>query len=1244
MARRYEVNSEIVAPELRPVAEPVNTFMAPGVRPPVINEFLDLAPLSKGLTDLTKAWTEVEAENVKEQAKAAYGSSDPEIKTLIDKRKNGTLTDSESAKLMKAKEIPQAFFGQFYKNIDILAARDHLRDYRNELATHVERIGRVVKDTGRIDGMNPEEAIQKIQTDLWNKYSSKDLFKNSYWAQGEAGQARGAIDSEFSSAVTSVFTKELEAYEKASVGREIGDVLMSGYQNPEEFGKSVASLVDRFRSMPLVDMQAKIGQGGLAFIQAQLASKKITNSQAQSMVATLMAVKINDNELSRSNPEFAVDAANLLERIEAAVEKDETDKLRNIDNKGDFILDLLIEPMDPKLPMSERLSAAEEIINNPGWEYANIPSIKFKAQRQIDAARNPPAIEDKDTLLNLELLLDTESPELFKSTVMRAMEEGKINIDTKRRLIELSETRSSARGTVAADPKLRASKLEWAAEAGTWENQYGTTTAKFLQNAASKDEVWFEGQLLNLEADTTIKPEDKPKKRAELEVEVNTRRNKAIEAAKAEADDLAKQFKDYSLGGNRPNETAWVRAEGVIGATAVRLFEARRKDYTSFEQFSDRPNSIMNSAKRLVRTLGTSSTAAEGWLDVAEPQARMAAQELYRKLAKEGKADDTAMVLNAMEAEYKKSLRESLSSDSVLTPESKKDLFNSLFRGDPYGLTMDSAALQQYSTESKELGKLKADPDEDYDGDELGEFSKTLASNGTQNSKHNPVEVWGDEDTRDTFYKGFIDDTQSTGKLLLASDPRIGKNGATDLRYTRMKAMAESIGAAKDKRALVLEFVKTYGLTEEELNSGVLKNAPGFESVRIKGKSRMFDIRDLNPMLTPMFVDMPVSDFSAMLENANDSTTHDYTKLREFGLKLGIPDPEQTDEYGDLIDSNLDAWNDWLGALSTNYHRFAYTRHETPMSTVDAAADDNRKLELDVEQQEAIKPTEPLSVLPPQPAPSIETQLADAEATGFVAFDPQQDPVQVTVTVPDDPKISTLFTRLTDNYTAAHTVVKYAEDGAKRAIAGVDSWVIGKESSDKQTLSKWEAALQEVETTNIAVRLANEQAADTEFRKQKGLDRGTQYTIPTEIDKPALVRYAVWDNLNTHPAIVNDAQKLMYGKSGLLESVLKNVTYTANWSGASTPPTISVATAIPDWSQYSDEFISDFVNFYTRTDLEDYSISKDSLNALNSYNRSVSISPTVRKYNIPKPLFDSAVLYLSGMSQEDIDFVLQEEQ
>lgn len=1244
MARRYEVNADIVAPELRPVAEPVNTFMTPGVRPPVINEFLDLAPLSKGLSDLTKAWTEVEAENVKEQAKAAYGSDDPEIKALIEKRRNSELTASESAKLMKAKDIPQAFFGQFYKNIDILAARDHLRDYRNELATHVDRIGRVVKDTGRIDGMEPEEAIKKIQTELWNKYSSKSLFKTSYWAQGEVGQAKGAIDSEFSSAVTSVFTKELEAYEKAAIGREIGDVVMSGYSNPEEFQKSVGALVDRFRSMPLVDMQAKIGQGGLAFIQAQLANKKITNSQAQAMVSALMGVKINDTELYKSIPDFAVDAGNLLERIESDIDREQERKLRNIDNTGDFILDLLIDPMDPKLPMSERLAAAESIINDPSWEYANIPSIKRKAELQINAARNPPPIEDQATLLELELKLETESPEEFKLTVMQAMTDKKINIQTKRTLVELSENKAAARDSVAADPALKAKKLEWAAESSNYENEYGPNVAKFLDNAVQREEAWYTGQLLNMEADTKLTPEDKKKRRAELDAEVAKRRENALSSAKTEVESLTKLFTDYSVGGNRPNTGAWLRGESVLGQTALRLFEAKRADYTNFELFNDRPNKLMDKAKRLIRTLGTASSPVEGWLDVANPTARMAAQDVYRKMAKEGTADNTEEVLNAMEVAYKNSLRDSLKSDTVIDASSKQQMFQALFHDDPYGYTMDVTEIPVQRGEAEAVIKIKADPTDSYDGDELVDFSPQLFNNGTRNSKHKPTDAWGDEDATYGFYELFIKNSQSTGTLLPASDPRIGKNGALDLRSSSLKTMAPQIGAAKDKRGVVLEVVKLYGLTEQELISGNLSNAPMFDGMRIKGKPRMFEASDINPMLTPLFVDMPVADFSAMLDNANDSTTGDYAKLRSIGLKLGIPDPEQTDEYGDLIDSNIDSWNDWLVALRSNYHRFAYTRHDTPLSTVDAAVDDNRKLEIEVEQQEAIKASDPLPVLPPQPAPALETQMADAEATGFVAFNPPQEAVQVTVTVPDDPKISTLFTRLTDNYTSAHTLVKYAEDAAKKATAGVDSWIIGKESSDRQTLSAWNAALEEVEATNIAVRLANEQAADTEFRKQKGLDRVAQYTIPTEINKPDLIRYAVWDNLNTHPAIVNDAQKLMYGKSGLLESVLKNVTYTANWSGATTPPTISVTTAIPDWSQYSDEFIADFVDFYTRTDLEDYSISEASLNSLNSYNKSVSISPTVRKYNIPKPLFDSAVLYLSGLSQEDINFVLQEEQ
>jgi hypothetical protein len=1229
MARRYEVNAEIVAPELRPVAEPVNTFMTPGVRAPVINEFLDLAPLSKGLSDLAKAYTEVGVENAEKQAKAAYGSSDPEIKALIDKRKNGTLTESESAKLMKAKEIPQAFTGQFYKNIDILAARDHLRDYRNELATHVERIGRVVKDTGRIDGMSPEEAIQKIQTDLWNKYSSKDLFKSSYWAQSEAGQAKGAIDSEFSSAVTSVFTRELEAYEKASVGREVGDVLMSGYQNPEDFEKSVAALVERFRSMPLVDMQAKIGQGGLAFIQAQLANKKITEAQAQSMVATLMAVKINGNELSKSNPDFAVDAANLLERLEGKLDDAEERRLRNIGLTQQYILDILLEPMDPNLPMSERLDAASKIIKNPSWEYANQPSVVRSAEIQIAAARNPPQVDDEQTKLDLELASETTSGEDYRAQVTQAMQDRKISVEYGRNLIARHQERAVARGAVASDPKLRASKVEWAAEAGSWENKYGKETARFLVNASGEAEAWLENQLLTLEADTKLTKEDKATQRAEIEKEGTTRRTKAIEGALKETDDLRKMFKEYSLGGVKPPDWAWQRAPSLLGPAILTVAENDRANYTHYKMFDDRPNRLMNKASRFIRSNPQVGPMVEGWIEVADSEARMVAQETYRKMAKEGRVDDPTVVMNAMEAAYNRSLKEQLRADTGLDDVTKKATLNALFHDDPYGYTMDSTEIQSMLPELTKIRGIKSSTD-NYDGEDLADISPILYSNGTRNSNHIPKSVWADEDTSDLLYEKFLRDSQDTNKLLPASDPRIGQNGAIDARKRVLETLSGEIAVAKDKRGVVLEVTKLYGMTEQELMSGMLNNAPGLDGIRIKGKPRMFDMRDINPMTTPLFVDMSVADFSAMMTNANDPATGDYTKLRELGIKLGISDPEQVDENGELIDSNIANWESWLVALTENYNRMSFTRYEQQLSTVDATADAAAVAEEARKNEEALaaaRASQQQVDVQVEQQPVDTAAVAAAEEAIRLAQEQQQQELKAASALETD-------YRMVEHWNTNKRRGIESSVAKLRDVGWLTSVLGGK--SNKQYLVNWTNLGSYVDAYN------NELSVKTADLIKKGIPQERIDTLGSAFNIKDIAYDVVWNSPRSADYATSESEKLLYGRPNILKDFMdKEINISYEWTGPANTPKLKVDSRLPNWDDYPEQFVLDLID----------ANSKNNLPSIPEYESEFGVSQYQREkrlyfdkpVQLPKRIVDSALLWWAGVPSDEIDFILTNE-
>jgi hypothetical protein len=466
----------------------------------------------------------------------------------------------------------------------------------------------------------------------------------------------------------------------------------------------------------------------------------------------------------------------------------------------------------------------------------------------------------------------------------------------------------------------------------------------------------------------------------------------------------------------------------------------------------------------------------------------------------------------------------------------------------------------------------------------------------------------------------------------------------------------------------------------------------------------MFDIRDLNPMLTPMFVDMPVSDFSAMLENANDSTTHDYTKLRELGLKLGIPDPEQTDEYGDLIDSNLDAWNDWIGALSTNYHRFAYTRHETPLSTVDAAADVNSTLNFEVElpetqaaqQAQARRDMEaaqtmaaeaqipetpeqpnPITIVPSLPvvpsaelvaAPAVQKRIkdrtdyllngnpedasvlggyfnylderADYEQYRF-GFNRQMVPNGGYGVVPGvaefrDNKNDLVRASFDFNYKSGK-LKQSVESAANTAALGVDSWILPQAFNNKKTLQFWYESLDNIDEFNSALTAAKEQFKLTKFDTTSGREKELLPEV-VEIDKASVARNVVWENTKTHPLVVKEAQSIIYGKSGLLESVLDRVEHKTEFQGFGSKPKLTVSVNLPNWSEYPDEFIVDFVEFYSSPERIDVPIGDAT-----QYSPVLKTKAT-RNYKIPENLLQSAVLYLSGMSQEDIDFVLQEEQ
>lgn len=238
---RPQVPSLPGAPQVDPVAQPVNTFFQPRLAAPVLQDVIDLSPLSSTLARIADAQQQKRAQQDLEAGRGAdLGPAGVAVQAELAQAHAGLTSAEEKrkasqetyAKLVRTGKIPESWSPWTFVGWTETAARKLVSQYDRALSLRIADVSTVVDpQTGQ--PKNPDSAA-KVMQEEWAKIADNGILQDFYGSR-VAQDARQQIDERFQKQAAERMGVEVVKARETEVQNELGRILVNAttQDNPD---------------------------------------------------------------------------------------------------------------------------------------------------------------------------------------------------------------------------------------------------------------------------------------------------------------------------------------------------------------------------------------------------------------------------------------------------------------------------------------------------------------------------------------------------------------------------------------------------------------------------------------------------------------------------------------------------------------------------------------------------------------------------------------------------------------------------------------------------------------------------------------------------------------------------------------------------------------------------------------------------------------------------------------------------
>lgn len=333
MPRRPQVPNLPDAPETQPASSPVQTFYAPRLPAPVLQNLVDLSPLSDTLAKILDVQQQRKSEQATQMGVQAFGdATDAEKQDLANATKG--LTDAEErrranqeawAKLVAKKQIPE--WASPWARVGFMesSARQIVGQYARDLDKRLADVSTVIDPQTNL----PKEPDRpdKIISQEWAKYADNGILSDYYG--GRVGQElRQRAEEGFKDKAARAVGAQIVTVRKQQMSNEVGNNLLewatkdSG-PTPLDYEAFNQYIRVEMRLKSIADPRDVVMQG-LKFAAATLANTDA--GEAIRVLHQAQNIQVGNTTLG-ADADTGEEIAKLVERYEAQKEHDDRHEL-----------------------------------------------------------------------------------------------------------------------------------------------------------------------------------------------------------------------------------------------------------------------------------------------------------------------------------------------------------------------------------------------------------------------------------------------------------------------------------------------------------------------------------------------------------------------------------------------------------------------------------------------------------------------------------------------------------------------------------------------------------------------------------------------------------------------------------------------------------------------------------------------------------------------------------------------------